>query len=97
MARFTFESDEAGGSVFKAEEASSGGSGRLVLAGGGPGKERVWVRLLLTGEGGGWFSLRPPDQACLSFTPQTLTVNNDSGHSAALPDAILHTPRPSPH
>lgn len=60
---FTFESDEAGRLVFKAGGASSGGR-RLVLAGTGPGKERLWVRKWPAG-GRQEEPSQSPDQASL--------------------------------
>lgn len=46
---FTFESDETGRLVFKEGGAFSGGGRRLVLAGTGPGKKRLWVSKWPTG------------------------------------------------
>lgn len=49
---FTFESAEAVWLVFKEEEASSGGAGRLTLTAAGPEKERQWIRPRMLEEGG---------------------------------------------
>lgn len=83
---FTFESDEAGRSVFKERGASSGGGRRLALAGAGPGKKGLWVRKWPPwGKREGPLSAPRPNQALI-------VVNEDSYYFLTPPGTRLHHP-----
>lgn len=72
---FTFESDEAGRSVFTEGGASSAGPQGLALAGAGPGKEGRWVRPQPLEEGGTGPCLVPrPSQSLIHSTNILLSV-----------------------